>query len=69
MRHNPLKPIKGWLTGDIARHAKLGIGKVTPRSKGSFGFTASGEKGYKSCKPTDIKPINRKDGYTYSFSA
>ncbi|MBV6622477.1 MAG: HNH endonuclease [Rivularia sp. (in: Bacteria)] len=69
MRHNPLKPIKGWLTGDIARHAKLGIGKVTPRSKGSFGFTASGEKGYKSCKPTDIKPIHRKDGYTYSFSA
>ncbi|MEM6753782.1 MAG: RNA-guided endonuclease IscB [Cyanobacteria bacterium P01_C01_bin.38] len=67
IRHNPLKPIKGWLTGDIARHVKLGIGKVTPRSKGNFGFTALGEKGYKSCKPTDIKPIYRKDGYAYRF--
>ena len=68
IRHNLLKPIKGWLTGDIAKHIKFGIGKVTPRSKGSFGFTPLGEKGYKSCKPIDIKPIHRKDGYVYSFS-
>ena len=67
IRHNPLKPIKGWMTGDIARHQKLGIGKVTPRSKGSFGFTPLGMKGYKSCKSQDISAIHRKDGYIYSF--
>ncbi|NEP27594.1 RNA-guided endonuclease IscB [Moorena sp. SIO3I6] len=67
IRHNPLKPIKGWVTGDIAKHQKLGIGKVTPRSKGSFGFTSLGMKGYKSCKPQDISAIHRKDGYTYGF--
>ena len=67
IRHNPLKPIKNWLTGDIARHTKLGIGKVTPRSKGSFGFTPLGDSCYKSCKPADIRPIHRKDGYAYSF--
>ncbi|NEO41419.1 MAG: HNH endonuclease [Moorea sp. SIOASIH] len=67
IRHNPLRPIKGWSTGDIARHQKLGIGKVTPRSKGSFGFTPLGAKGYKSCKPQDIFAVHRKDGYIYSF--
>ncbi|NEP49244.1 MAG: HNH endonuclease [Moorea sp. SIO3C2] len=67
IRHNPLKPIKGWVTGDIAKHKKLGIGKVTPRSKGSFGFTPLGTKGYKSCKSQDISAIHRKDGYTYRF--
>ncbi|WP_424102433.1 RNA-guided endonuclease IscB [Moorena producens] len=67
IRHNPLKPIKGWVTGDIAKHQKLGIGKVTPRSKGSFGFTPLGTKGYKSSKPQDISAIHRKDGYIYSF--
>ncbi|NEO89695.1 MAG: HNH endonuclease [Moorea sp. SIO3G5] len=67
VRHNPLKPIKGWITGDIAKHQKLGIGKVTPRTKGSFGFTPLGMKGYKSCNPQDISAIHRKDGYTYSF--
>ncbi|AOY81909.1 RNA-guided endonuclease IscB [Moorena producens JHB] len=67
IRHNPLRPIKGWITGDIAKHQKLGIGKVTPRSRGSFGFTPLGEKGYKSCKPQDISAVHRKDGYTYRF--
>ncbi|NEO94919.1 MAG: HNH endonuclease [Moorea sp. SIO3G5] len=67
IRHNPLKPIKGWKTGDIAKHQKLGIGKVTPRTKGSFGFTPLGMKGYKSCKPQDISAVHRKDGYVYSF--
>ncbi|NEO02955.1 MAG: HNH endonuclease, partial [Moorea sp. SIO3I7] len=67
IRHNPLKPIKGWMTGDIAKHQKLGIGRVIPRSKGSFGFTPLGMKGYKSCFPQDISAIHRKDGYTYGF--
>ncbi|NEQ85891.1 MAG: HNH endonuclease, partial [Moorea sp. SIO2I5] len=67
IRHNPLKPIRGWATGDIAKHQKLGIGKVTPRSKGSFGFTPLGAEGYKSCRPQEISAIHRKDGYTYSF--
>lgn len=55
--HNPLKPIKGWLTGNIARHTKLGIGKITPITTCCFGFTPLGEKGYKSSKFIDIKPI------------
>ncbi|NEO91960.1 MAG: HNH endonuclease [Moorea sp. SIO3G5] len=67
IRHNPLKPIKGWVTGDIGKHQKLGTGKVTPRSKGSFGFTPLGMKVYKSCKPQDISAIHRKDGYGYRF--
>ncbi|NEP01603.1 MAG: hypothetical protein F6K58_23695 [Symploca sp. SIO2E9] len=55
------------ITGDIAKHLVMGIGKVTPTSKDSFGFTPLGRKEYKSCKTEDLRPIYKKDGYEYSF--
>jgi len=67
IRHNPLKPIKGWQTGDIAKHRVHGIGRITPRSRGSFVLTLP-DKTPKSVKPIDLKPVFRRDGYSYEFS-
>jgi hypothetical protein len=66
IRHNPLKPIFGWLTGDYARHPLYGIGRVTPRSKGSFVLTLK-DKTQKSVKHKDLDPVFRRDGYAYRF--
>ncbi|MGK7899909.1 MAG: RNA-guided endonuclease IscB [Hormoscilla sp.] len=66
IRHNPLKPIKGWQTGDIAKHKVHGIGRITPRSRGSFMLTKP-DKTQKSVKPIDLKPIFRRDGYAYKW--
>jgi 5-methylcytosine-specific restriction endonuclease McrA len=65
-RHNPKKPIFGWSTGDYARHSFHGIGRLTPRSKGAFILTLA-DKSQKSVKYTDLKPVFKKDGYTYNF--
>ncbi len=67
IRHNQLKPIKGWLTGDIAKHKVHGIGRITPRSRGSFVLTLP-DKTQFSVKPIDLKPVFRRDGYSYKFS-
>lgn len=67
IRHNPLKPIKGWLTGDMAKHRTHGIGRITPRSRGSFVLTKP-DKTQFSVKPIDLKPVFRRDGYLYKFS-
>ncbi|MBC6478764.1 MAG: HNH endonuclease [Hormoscilla sp. GM7CHS1pb] len=64
--HRPLKPIKGWQTGDITKHQVYGIGRITPRSRGSFVLTKS-DKTQKSVKPTDLKPVSRRDGYSYKW--
>ncbi|MGK7900726.1 MAG: RNA-guided endonuclease IscB [Hormoscilla sp.] len=66
IRHNPLKPIKGWQTGDIAKHKVHGIGRITPRSRGSFVLTKP-DKTQKSVKPIDLKPVFRRDGYSYKW--
>ncbi len=66
-RHNPLKPIKGWLTGDMAKHKVYGIGRITPRSRGSFVLTLPDKTKF-SVKPIDLKPVFRRDGYGYKFS-
>jgi len=66
IRHNPLKPIKGWQTGDIAKHKVHGIGIITPRSRGSFVLTKP-DKTQKSVKPIDLKPVFRRDGYSYKW--
>ena len=66
IRHNPLKPIKGWQTGDIAKHKVYGIGRITPRSRGSFVLTKP-DKTQKSVKPIDLKPVFRRDGYSYKW--
>ncbi|MDT9292734.1 MAG: RNA-guided endonuclease IscB [Limnospira sp. PMC 1286.21] len=67
IRHNPLKPIKGWLTGDIAKQMAHGIGRITPSSRGSFVLTKP-DKTQFSVKPIDLKPVLRRDGYLYKFS-
>ncbi|MFO7092763.1 HNH endonuclease, partial [Arthrospira platensis PCC 7345] len=67
IRHNPLKPIKGWLTGDIAKHKTHGIGRITPSSRGSFVLTKPDQTQF-SVKPIDFKPVFRRDGYLYKFS-
>ncbi|AOY83331.1 RNA-guided endonuclease IscB [Moorena producens JHB] len=67
IRHNPLKPIKGWQTGDIAKHRVHGIGRITPRSRGSF-VLSKPDKTKKSVKPIDLKPVFRRDGYSYKWA-
>jgi 5-methylcytosine-specific restriction endonuclease McrA len=68
IRHNPLKPIKGWSSGDIAKRVDTGeFGRVNPRSQSnSFNFTPLGGKAV-SVHMDKLKRVHRKDGYTYSF--
>ncbi len=68
IRYNPLKPIKGWSSGDLALNIETGlVGRVNPRSKSnSFNFTVPGQKA-KSVHVKKLKPVHRKDGYTYTF--
>jgi 5-methylcytosine-specific restriction endonuclease McrA len=68
-RHNPLKPIKAWLSGDIAKRIDTGeFGRVNPRSNSnSFNFTPFGGKAV-SVHVDKLKRVHRKDGYTYTFS-
>jgi hypothetical protein len=68
IRHNPLKPIKGWSSGDIALRIDTGeFGRVNPRSKSnSFNFTPFGGSSV-SLHMDKLRRIHRKDGYTYTF--
>lgn len=68
IRINPLKPIKGWNSGDLALNTETGlVGRVNPRSKSnSFNFTVPGHKA-KSVHVSKLKVVHRKDGYTYTF--
>ncbi|NEO73694.1 RNA-guided endonuclease IscB [Moorena sp. SIO3H5] len=69
IRHNPLKPIKGWSSGDIAKNLLTGeFGRVNPRSKSnSFNYTVPGKKAI-SLHVKNLLRVHRKDGYTYGFS-
>jgi hypothetical protein len=64
-RYNALKPIKGWRSGDVA-YCKGQVGRVTPRSKGSFAVTPKEGKPL-SGKPEILHRIHRFDGYTYTI--
>ncbi len=67
IRHNPLKPIMGWQTGDIARFNGV-VGRLTTRSNGRFYLTTA-TKTVTNLKPKEvalIKPVQRKDGYEYT---
>ncbi|NES84582.1 MAG: HNH endonuclease [Moorea sp. SIO2B7] len=68
IRYNPLKPIKGWCSGDIGKNLETGeVGRVNPRSKSnSFNFTVTGKKA-KSIHVSKLRLVQRKDGYTYKF--
>lgn len=68
IRHNPLKPIKGWCSGDIAKNILTGeFGRVNPRSKSnSFNYTVRGNKAI-SLHVKNLTRVHKKDGYTYGF--
>ncbi len=68
IRHNPLKPIKGWCSGDIAKNMKSGaFGRVNPRtSSNSFNFTVLGMKAI-NVHVKNLTKVHQKDGYIYSF--
>jgi 5-methylcytosine-specific restriction endonuclease McrA len=70
VRYNPLKPIKGWCSGDIAKNQlSTAFGRVNPRTgSNSFNFTVPGMKAV-NVHVKNLIRIHRKDGYTYSFSA
>ncbi len=66
IRYNPLKPIKGWQSGDLAVDDRGNLGRVNPRSSSnSFNFTAFGQKA-KSIHVNKLRRVHRKDGYTYA---
>ena len=66
IRHNPLKPIKGWHSGDLAIDEQGNLGRVNPRSNSnSFNFTVLGQKA-KSIHVLKLKRVHQKDGYTYA---
>ncbi len=67
VRYNPLKPIKGWQSGDLAVDAQGNLGRVNPRSKSnSFNFTVFGQKA-KNIHVNKLKRVHQKDGYTYAM--
>ena len=67
IRHNPLKPIKGWQSGDMAVDTNGRLGRVNPRSKSnSFNFTVMGEKA-RNIHVDKLRRVHLKDGYTYKF--
>ena len=67
IRYNPLKPIKGWQSGDLAVDQEGNLGRVNPRStSNSFNFTVFGQKA-KSIHVRRLKKVHRKDGYTYAI--
>jgi 5-methylcytosine-specific restriction endonuclease McrA len=61
----PLRPIVGWRSGDVA-YCKGQIGRVTPRSKGSFAVTPKEGKPL-SGTPKSLHRIHKFDGYTYTI--
>ncbi|MDJ0742806.1 MAG: RNA-guided endonuclease IscB [Xenococcaceae cyanobacterium MO_167.B27] len=66
IRYNPLKPIKGWQSGDLAIDEQGNLGRVNPRSKSnSFNFTIFGQKA-KSIHVNKLRRVHQKDGYTYT---
>ena len=67
IRYNPLRPIKGWQSGDLAVDQEGNLGRVNPRSKSnSFNFTVLGQKA-KSIHVNKLRRVHRKDGYTYAL--
>ncbi|MDJ0799256.1 MAG: RNA-guided endonuclease IscB [Calothrix sp. MO_167.B12] len=68
IRHNPLRPIKGWCSGDIAKNLLSGVfGRVNPRSSSnSFNFTVPGMKAI-NVHGKNLTRVHMKDGYAYGF--
>jgi hypothetical protein len=64
IRHNPLRPIMGWRSGDVA-YCKGSVGIVSPRSSGYFSVALRGRKPICGKEQT-LRRIHRADGYRYS---
>lgn len=62
VRINPLKPVYGWRTGDIARFSGK-MYSVSPRKSGHFDLTRSGEKTSKNM--SFLVRVHKADGYRY----
>ena len=66
IRYNPLKPLKGWQSGDLAVDIDGNLGRVNPRSQSnSFNFTVFGQKA-KSVHVDKLRRVHQKDGYSYA---
>lgn len=66
-RHNPLRPIMGWFTGDVIAF-KGKVGRLTTRSNGQFCMTLPSKEiiNIKPKEVNELKAVLRKDGYEYS---
>ena len=53
-----------WRTGDIARTKSGIIGRVVVQNEKLLEIRVDGNR--HRCKPTEIKPVHRKDGYSYA---
>lgn len=74
IRHNPLRPILGWSTGDIAlanitsgKYLGEYIGRIAPKKNGYCTFTPFGSKAFSSSLKYMAR-IHCKDGYEYGFA-
>jgi hypothetical protein len=67
IRYNPLKPIKGWQSGDLAVDSLGNLGRVNPRSQSnSFNFTVFEKKPH-SIHVSKLRRVHQKDGYSYAL--
>lgn len=62
IRHNPLKPIHGWRSGDIAKYGGK-LYSVTPRTSGKFDLSGNGKTISRSM--SRLIRVHRMDAYKY----
>lgn len=53
-----------WKTGDIAKTLTGIIGRVVVQNEKRLEVRVNGKRHY--CKPSEVKPMHRKDGYSYA---
>jgi 5-methylcytosine-specific restriction endonuclease McrA len=53
-----------WRTGDIARTPEGIVGRVVVQNERRLEIRVKGTRHY--CKPDEVKPMHRKDGYSYA---
>lgn len=70
VQYRPLKPVKGWSSGDIAKNRlDKSFGTISPRTKGNnYEIRVKGRKP-KSINVKNLIKVHKKDGYAYSFCA
>lgn len=65
IQHRPLKPVRGWRSGDMAVFEGATY-RVTPRASGSFALSRKGEKPF-SRPQSRLRRVHRQDGYVYAL--